>query len=500
MTESIETLLHEERRYAPSPDFAAQANAQPDIYDVPFEEFWAREARERVTWFDDFHTVLEWEAPYAKWFVGGTLNVCFNCLDRHVQAGKGDKVAFYFEGEPEDDRAPLTYQALLDEVVRVANGLKALGVKKGTPVGIYMGMGPGLPVAMLACARLGAPHTVVFGGFSADSLSGRLNDMQCEVVITQDEGWRRGQTVPLKANVDEALESCPTVKTVVVGQRTMADVPMAEGRDITWRELTDGQSSDPITCPCEPMDAEDLLYLLYTSGTTAKPKGIVHTTGGYLVGVATTHHYIFDLKARGGRLLVRRRHRLGHRPQLHRLRAALQRRDERPLRGHAGLPRPRPLVGHRRALRRDDPLHRADGDPRAHEVGPGARAEARPLVAAPARLGRRADQPRGVDVVPRAHRRRALPDRRHVVADGDGDDPHHAAARDHDDEAGLGDAALPRHRCRRVRRRRQRGGPGRRRLSRAAAAVARDAARDPRRSRAVRRDVLEPLSGRLLRG
>ena len=158
MNEAIETLLHEERRYAPSPEFAAQANAQPDIYDIPFEEFWAREARERVTWFDDFHTVLEWEAPYAKWFVGGTLNVCFNCLDRHVEAGKGEKVAFYFEGEPEDDRAPLTYQALLDEVVRVANGLKALGVRKGTPVGIYMGMGPGLPGrdARLRAARRAA--------------------------------------------------------------------------------------------------------------------------------------------------------------------------------------------------------------------------------------------------------------------------------------------------------------------------------------------------------
>ncbi len=297
MTEAIETLLAEKRRYPPPPEFAAQANAQPGIYDIAFEEFWAGEARERVTWFEDFHTVLEWEVPYAKWFGGGTLNVCFNCLDRHVEAGKGEQVAFYFEGEPEGDRAPITYQALLDDVVRVANGLKALGVEKGTPVGIYMGMGPGLPVAMLACARLGAPHTVVFGGFSADSLSGRLNDMKCEVLITQDEGWRRGQTVPLKANVDEALESCPTVKTVVVGQRTMADVPLVEGRDITWRDLIDGQSADPAGCPCEPMDAEDLLYLLYTSGTTAKPKGIVHTTGGYLVGVATTHHYIFDLKA-----------------------------------------------------------------------------------------------------------------------------------------------------------------------------------------------------------
>ena len=352
---------------------------------MPLEEFWAQAARERVTWFSDFETVLEWEAPYAKWFLGGTLNVCFNCVDRHVEAGRGDRVAFHFEGEPEDDRAPITYQALLDEVVRVANGLKALGVGKGTPVGIYMGMVPSLPVAMLACARLGAPHTVVFGGFSADSLSGRLTDMECEVVITQDEGWRRGQRVPLKANVDEALEHCPAVRKVVVAQRTMGDVSMTEGRDVTWSELVDGQPSDPASCPCEPMDSEDLLYLLYTSGTTAKPKGIVHTTGGYLVGVATTHHEIFDLKRDTRRLLVRRRHRLGHRPQLHRLRAALQRRLERPLRGHAGLPGPRPLVGDRRALRRDDPLHRADGDPRAHEVGAGARAEARPLLAPAAR-------------------------------------------------------------------------------------------------------------------
>ena len=176
MNEAIETLLAEERRYPPAPGFAAQANAREDIYDIPFEELWARAARERVTWFRDFDTVLEWDAPYAKWFVGGQLNVCFNCLDRHVEAGKGDKVAFYFEGEPEGDRAPITYQALLDEVVRVANGLKAIGVKKGTPVGIYMGMGPGLPVAMLACARLGAPHTVVFGGC-------RLEDL---VLVTED--------------------------------------------------------------------------------------------------------------------------------------------------------------------------------------------------------------------------------------------------------------------------------------------------------------------------
>jgi acetyl-CoA synthetase len=293
---AIDTLLLEERRYPPPADFAAQSNARPEIYDVPFEEFWERAGRERITWFEPFTSLLEWEPPYAKWYLGGKLNVAYNCLDRHVEAGMGDKVAYYWEGEPVGERATITYAQLLEEVVRVANGLRARGVGKGTPVGIYMGMGPGLPIAMLACARLGAPHTVVFGGFSAESLADRLNDMRCEVLLTQDEGWRRGQTVPLKGNSDEAVESCPTVKTVVVGQRTRADVPMRAGRDITWSELVEGQSGDPATCPCEPMDSEDLLYLLYTSGTTAKPKGIAHTTAGYLVGVATTHDSIFDLK------------------------------------------------------------------------------------------------------------------------------------------------------------------------------------------------------------
>ena len=295
--QAIETLLDEQRRYPPSAEFAAQANAKADIYDLPFEEFWDREGRERVTWFEPFTSLLEWDLPYAKWYGGGKLNVAYNCLDRHVEAGLGDRVAFYYEGEPVGERAEVTYQQLLDEVVRAANGLRALGVGKGTPVGIYMGMGPGLPVAMLACARLGAPFTVVFGGFSAESLADRLNDMRCEVLLTQDESYRRGTVVPLKRNADEALESCPGVRTVVVGQRTRGDVPMKQGRDLTWNDLVDGQPTDAASCPCEPMDSEDLLYLLYTSGTTAKPKGIAHTTAGYLVGVAATHHYVFDLKA-----------------------------------------------------------------------------------------------------------------------------------------------------------------------------------------------------------
>jgi acetyl-CoA synthetase len=293
---AIETMQLEDRRYPPPPDFSRQANAKADIYQRDFEDFWKEEAEKRVTWFKPFDKLYNWEPPYAQWFIGGKLNVCYNCVDRHVEAGKGDKVAFYWEGEPTDHKRTISFAELQREVVRFANGLKKLGVKKGTPIGIYMGMVPELPIAMLACTRLGAPHTVVFGGFSADSLVDRLDDMECEVVITQDEGWRRGKTVPLKANTDEALDRAKTVKHCVVYRRTGGDVKMREGRDLWWDDLLKDVSDDPKTCPCEEMDSEDLLYLLYTSGTTAKPKGIVHTTAGYLVGVATTHFYIFDIK------------------------------------------------------------------------------------------------------------------------------------------------------------------------------------------------------------
>jgi acetyl-CoA synthetase len=294
--QAIETMFLEERRYEPPPDFAAQANAKPDIYDRDPDEFWETEARERVSWFEPFTKLLEWEPPYAKWFLGGTLNVAYNCVDRHVEAGRGQKIAYFWEGEPEDDRREISFADLQQEVVRFANGLRSLGVGKGTPVGIYMGMVPELPIAMLACARLGAPHTVVFGGFSAESLSDRLADMECDVLVTQDEGWRRGQRVPLKRNADEALATSPSVRRCVVLRRTGGEVVMESGRDVWWHEVAGDQPSEPESCPCEPMDAEDLLYLLYTSGTTAKPKGIAHTTAGYLVGIAATHHYIFDIK------------------------------------------------------------------------------------------------------------------------------------------------------------------------------------------------------------
>jgi acetyl-CoA synthetase len=296
LTNTIDTMLLEERRYAPDPEFARQANAQPEIYERGWEEFWETEGRDRVTWFEPFSKLYEWEPPYAKWYLGGKLNVCFNCVDRHVQAGNGDKVAYFWEGEPEEERRTITFADLQREVVRFANALKNLGVEKGTPVGIYMGMVPELAIVMLACARLGAPHTVVFGGFSSESLSDRMNDMECALLITQDEGWRSGKKVPLKQNADEAVAQAPTVKKVVVLRRTGDQIPFDASRDAWWHELIDGQDDDPASAPPEPMDGEDLLYLLYTSGTTAKPKGIVHTTAGYLVGVAATHHYIFDVK------------------------------------------------------------------------------------------------------------------------------------------------------------------------------------------------------------
>ena len=296
-TEHIAALLEENRVVEPSEEFRREAVVQDEeVYreaDQDMEGFWARQA-ERLRWSRPWDSVLEWDPPWVKWFTGGTLNVCENCVDRHVEEGKGDRVAFHWEGEPGETET-LTYARLQEDVVRFANALKSLGVAKGTPVGIYMGMVPELPVAMLASARLGAPHTVVFGGFSADALADRLNDMECEVLVTQDEGWRRGQKVPLKRNADAALERASTVKAVVVAARTGEDVPWTDGRDHLWTDLTGKQNGDPASCPPEQVDAEHLLYLLYTSGTTGKPKGIAHTTGGYLTGVSATHRMIFDL-------------------------------------------------------------------------------------------------------------------------------------------------------------------------------------------------------------
>jgi acetyl-CoA synthetase len=293
---TIDDLLSEGRTFPPPDAFKKDALVVGrEIYDEAdrdYEGFWARQAAALVDWFEEWGTILEWDLPFAKWFVGGKLNVTHNCLDRHVAAGHGGKVAYHWEGEPGDTRT-LTYADLLDEVQRVANALKELGVRRGDRVNIYMGMVPELPVAMLACARIGAPHSVVFGGFSSDALRDRINDAEAKVLITADGAWRRGQVVPLKESADTAVAETPSIEKVLVLRRTGHDVAMTEGRDVWWHDLVPGQAAD---CPCEAMDAEDLLYLLYTSGTTAKPKGIMHTTGGYLTQVAFTHKYVFDLQ------------------------------------------------------------------------------------------------------------------------------------------------------------------------------------------------------------
>ncbi len=294
---TIEALLAGGRTFPPPDSFKKDALVVgTDMYDDAHRDqpgFWARQAADLLDWYQEWDTILEWDLPFAKWFVGGKLNVAHNCLDRHVDAGRGDKVAYLWEGEPGDTRT-ITYGELCDEVCRVANALKELGIRKGDRVNIYMGMVPELPIAMLACARIGAPHSVVFGGFSSDALRDRIVDAEAKLLITSDGAWRRGQVVPLKDSADVAMSECPTIEHCLVLQRTGQDVAMTDGRDVWWHDVVPRQSAD---CAAEPMDSEDLLYLLYTSGTTARPKGIMHTTGGYLTQVAFTHKYVFDLNA-----------------------------------------------------------------------------------------------------------------------------------------------------------------------------------------------------------
>ena len=295
--DTIDALASENRIFPPSEIFQRDALViDTSLYDQANEDdeaFWARQAGELVEWFEPWDTVLDWQLPYAKWFDGGTLNVAHNCLDRHVNAGNGGKVAIHWEGEPGDTRK-ITYQDLLDEVSQFANSLKGLGVQKGDRVNIYLPMIPEAAVAMLACARIGAAHSVVFGGFSSQSLSDRINDAEAKVLITADGGYRRGEVFPLKPAADEACESAPTIEHMVVVKRGGNDITMQESRDHWYHELLAGASTD---CPAEPMEAEHLLFLLYTSGTTGKPKGIMHTTGGYLTQVTYTHKYVFDLKS-----------------------------------------------------------------------------------------------------------------------------------------------------------------------------------------------------------
>ncbi|MEU3916930.1 AMP-binding protein, partial [Streptomyces sp. NPDC029004] len=293
--ESLANLLKEERRFAPPAELAVHANVTAEAYEQAEADrlgFWAEQAR-RLSWATEPTETLDWSnPPFAKWFSDGRLNVAYNCVDRHVEAGNGDRVAIHFEGEPGDSRA-ITYAELKDEVSRAANALTELGVSKGDRVAVYMPMIPETVVAMLACARIGAAHSVVFGGFSADALATRIQDADAKVVITADGGYRRGKPAALKPAVDDAIDRVDNVEHVLVVRRTGQDVAWTEGRDAWWHELVERQSAEHTP---EAFDAEHPLFILYTSGTTGKPKGILHTSGGYLTQAAYTHHAVFDLK------------------------------------------------------------------------------------------------------------------------------------------------------------------------------------------------------------
>ncbi len=295
----IDSTLRENRVFPPPAEFAAKAHIKSlEQYETMYrqsiedpEKFWAAAAQE-LHWFKPWNKVLEWNLPSAKWFVGGKFNLCYNSVDRHALGARASKTALIWEGEPGEIRR-LTYAELHAEVQRFANALKALGIKKGDRVAIYMGMTPELAIALLACARIGAIHSVIFGGFAAHAISDRVNDSGCVAILTQDTSYRRGNEIQLKRTVDEAMNSCPTVKHVVVYRRTGSPVNMVQGRDHWWHDLFAKASAE---CPAEPMDSEDPLYILYTSGTTGKPKGLVHTTAGYAVQTYLTTKYVFDIR------------------------------------------------------------------------------------------------------------------------------------------------------------------------------------------------------------
>ena len=376
LEQQLEELLDQEK-FPPPDDFVAEAVvSDAAIYEQAedYEAFWAERA-EALHWDTKWDQVLDWSnPPFAKWFVGGKLNVSYNCLDRHVEAGNGERVAYHWRGE-EGEELDVTYADLHADVQKFANALKTLGVAKGDVVAIYLPMIPEVAVAMLACARIGAIHNVVFGGFSAESVRERIEFSESKVLITVDGARRKGKTAAIKENVDEVIGDL--VDTIVVVKRADNDAPMKDGRDHWYGELLEAADAE---CPAEPMDAEDPLYILYTSGSTAKPKGILHTTGGYLTGVAYTHQAVFDLKpeediywcaADVGWVT-------GHSYIVY---GPLANGDDvGDVRGRAGLPRQGHLVGDRRALQGDDHVLRADRDPRVHEVGRRAPGGARPVA------------------------------------------------------------------------------------------------------------------------
>ena len=420
-------------RSQPSASFRAHANVRDeDVYaraDRDPEAFWAGFAEE-LEWFSPWSRVLEWKPPHAKWFVGGTLNVSVNCVDRHVRGPRRNKAALIWEGEP-GDRRTLTYFDLYRQVSQFANVLKSLGVKRGDRVAIYLPLIPELAIAMLACARIGAVHSVVFGGFSSESLRDRINDAQASVLVTADGGWRRGQIVPLKKMADEALEGTPSIRHVVIVQRlhgAPVEVHVKEGRDHWYHRLMQDAS---YVCEPETMDAEDMLYILYTSGTTGKPKGIVHTTGGYLVGTYATTKWVFDLKeddvfwctadigwVTGHSYVVYGPLANGATVVMYEGAPDWPEKD----RFWQIVERYGVTIFYTAPTAIRAFMRWGTDWPKRRELD----------ESAPARLGGRADQSGSVGLVSPLHRRRAMSGRRYLVADGDGRDHDHAAARSHD--------------------------------------------------------------------
>ena len=494
---AIEALLEESRRFPPSPEFSAQANANADIYaeaERDYEQFWASWAR-TLEWSKPFTATLEWNEPFARWFADGELNVSVNCLDRHVRAGRGDKIAYYYEGEP-GDRRTITYRELLAEVNRFANGLRELGIGRGDRVAIYMPMIPELPVAMLACARIGAPHSVIFGGFSPESIVDRVNDAACVALVTADFRMapRKEDSAQTQLRhrdgadaIDRALHRCSTRRRRGFHAR---GARLLVGRD--RRESVDGVRARGDECRGPALSALHERH----DGETERDQA---HDGRLLDARRDDAQTRLRFEGRPRRLLVHRRHRLGDRTLVYRLRAVGERRDQRPLRRHARLSRQGSILGDCRAVSRDDSLHRADGDSHVHEMGTGVSGTPRPLLVASARHRRRTNQSGSVDVVSRVDRWKSHPGARHVVADRDRRHHDRTAARRHDAAAGKCDQSASRHfsryrqRCRRLRTAR------RRRIRGAYPAVARDAARHMGRRRALRADVLVKICAPVFR-
>ena len=445
--QDLDSTLRENRVFPPPAEFSAEAHIKSlEEYEEMYREsiqdpeaFWARAAGD-LHWFKPWDKVLEWNLPWAKWFVGGKLNLSYNCVDRHALGERRDKTALIWEGEPGEVRR-LTYGELHAEVQKFANALKSLGIQKGDRVAVYMGMTPELAIALLACARIGAVHSVIFGGFAANAIADRVNDSGCVAILTQDTSFRRGGEIQLKRTVDEAMKACHTVKHVVVYRRTGTPVKMVEGRDHWWHDLV-ANAPRRVSRRATRFGRSALHPLHLGHDGEAEGPGPHHRR---LCGADLPDVEIRLRSARRGRLLVHGRYRLGHRALVRGLRPAAEWRHRADVRRRSQLAGLFPLLEDRRRPQGHHLLHRADRDSRLHQVGRPARGETQAGFAAPAGHGGRAHQSRSVDVVPGEDRSQPLPDRRHLVADRDGQHHDRADSGRGAHQAGFGDAAVLRH-------------------------------------------------------